>query len=759
MQASLKGPQNGFVAWLDTGGGLAFSTYLGGSGTDGASAIAVDRTGSAFVTGFTGSSDFPTLNAFQPASGGYQDAFVTKYGPYGTALAYSTYLGGSGGTLGNPEIGMGIDVDASGNAYVSGVTSSPNFPVQNAFQSSLKGWLNGFIAKLSAAGSSLVYGTYLGGSNVDYATAIRIDGNGGACTAGYTTSTDFPVVSAVQAVQAGSYDAFLSCLAPTGSTLSFSTLLGGVNSDAAYGLALDAASAYLVGQTASGNFPLQGAFQSMNKGGQSAFVTKFSQLLPPSPPVLASPANGATGVSVTTVLSWNAASGATSYGVYFGATSPPPLIVTTAATSYNPGTLAAGTTYYWQIVASNTAGSVNSATWSFTTPVGCTYLISPSSAAPDATGEGGAVAVTAPVGCAWTAVSNAAWLSITAGATGSGNGTVNYAVAVNSTALVRSAALTIAGQTFAVNQAGVTCTYAIAPANASVSSGGGNSSVTVLAPAGCSWTASGNAAWLTILSGASGNGNGTVNYAAMANAGALQRTGTLTIAGQTFTLMQPPPVGTNTEAFVRQLYLDLLNRTADPGGLSGWVNWINTGVYTRAQVASQFFQSQEFYGTGNYITKLYLGIMLRDPDYAGWVGWYTYLNAGYSQTDILNQFLLSQEFQSRYGNLDNTAFVTLAYNNILNRAPDPVGLAQWVAWLNSGTYTRAQVMYQFIISQEFQLRVGNRVYADMLYIGFLRRAGDPNGLNGWTNWLAAGTYTLDQEVNGFITSPEYLARF
>jgi hypothetical protein len=86
-------------------------------------------------------------------------------------------------------------------------------------------------------------------------------------------------------------------------------------------------------------------------------------------------------------------------------------------------------------------------------------------------------------------------------------------------------------------------------------------------------------------------------------------------------------------------------------------------------------------------------------------------------------------------------------------------LAQWVAWLNNGTYTRGQVANSFITSAEFQLREGNRVYANMLYIGFLRRAGDPNGLNGWTNWLTNGTFTLDQEVNGFITSPEYLARF
>jgi hypothetical protein len=250
-----------------------------------------------------------------------------------------------------------------------------------------------------------------------------------------------------------------------------------------------------------------------------------------------------------------------------------------------------------------------------------------------------------------------------------------------------------------------------------------------------------------------------VGYSVAANGTPFQQIGTLTIAGQTLTVTQQPPVATNTEAFVRQLYLDILSRTADPGGLSTWVNWINTGVYTRAQVASQFFQSYEFYGTGNYITKLYLGIMLRDPDYAGWVGWYNYLNAGYSETDILNQFLLSQEFQSRYGNLDNTGFVTLLYNNILNRSPDQAGLQQWVAWLNNGTYTRAQVANGFITSQESQLRVGNRVYADMLYIGFLRRAGDPNGLNGWTNWLTNGTYTLDQEVGDFITSPEYLARF
>jgi len=327
-------------------------------------------------------------------------------------------------------------------------------------------------------------------------------------------------------------------------------------------------------------------------------------------------------------------------------------------------------------------------------------------------------------------------------------------------AVTASAAGIAAPANFALTNTSAGCTIAWSPTSVQVGSAGGSGlTIAVSINAGCIWTAVSNAPWIHLVSGANGSGSGTITYNVDPNTSPLYQNGTISLAGQTITVTQAPPVASNTEAFVRQLYLDLLSRTADPGGLNQWVTWINTGVYTRAQVASQFFQSQEFYGTGNYITLLYLGIMLRDPDYGGWTGWFNYLRNGYTQTDVLNQFLASQEFQSRYGNLDNTAFVTLLYNNMLNRAPDQAGLTQWVAWLNNGTYTRAQVTNYFITSQEFQLREGNRVYADMLYIGFLRRAGDPNGLDGWTNWLANGTYTLDQEVGDFITSPEYLARF
>ena len=162
VQSNLKGPQDGFVAGLDSTGKLLFSTYLGGSGTDAVTAVAVDGAGGIYATGSTDSQDFPAVNAFQRTNGGYQDAFVAKLAAKGLALTYSTYLGGSGGVAGYPETGLGIDVDTNGNAYITGVTSSANFPVLNGFQSALKGGLNAFVAKLSAAGNSLVYGSYLG---------------------------------------------------------------------------------------------------------------------------------------------------------------------------------------------------------------------------------------------------------------------------------------------------------------------------------------------------------------------------------------------------------------------------------------------------------------------------------------------------------------------------------------------------------------------------------------------------------------------
>jgi hypothetical protein len=177
-------------------------------------------------------------------------------------------------------------------------------------------------------------------------------------------------------------------------------------------------------------------------------------------------------------------------------------------------------------------------------PPACTYAIAPTSQNVDANANTGTVAVTADAGCTWTATSGVAWITVTAGATGSGNGSVGFSVAAN-TGAARSGTLTIAGQVFTVNQAAFVpppCTYAIAPTSQNVPVLGASGTVNVTTAVGCTWTASSNAPWLTITSGASGSGNGAVGFTAAANVGAA-RSGTLTIAGQTFTVTQDAVVG------------------------------------------------------------------------------------------------------------------------------------------------------------------------------------------------------------------------
>ena len=277
-QPSIRGQQNTFVAKLGTSGSLIYSTYLGGNGTDHAAGIAVDTAGNAYVTGGTTSTNFPTASPLQAASGGSQDAFVTKLNASGNALVYSTYLGGSGGAAGSLEAGSGIAVDATGAAYIAGSTSSSNFPVTaGAVQSTYSGGGDdAFVTKLNPAGSALLYSTYLGGSSVDYATGIAVDFLGNAYVTGYTASSDFWSLRAVQAGNAGFYDAFVSKLSPAGALLS-STFLGGSSSDSANALAVDTlGNVFLAGQTQSMDFPIQTAFQNVNGGSYGGFITKIS---------------------------------------------------------------------------------------------------------------------------------------------------------------------------------------------------------------------------------------------------------------------------------------------------------------------------------------------------------------------------------------------------------------------------------------------------------------------------------------------------
>jgi hypothetical protein len=281
-QADKKGgSSDAFIFKLDpTGSQIVYSTFIGGSGTDEAHSIAVDASGNAYITGFTQSNDFPIVNGFQTARRGLQEAYVLKLNSSGTGIVFSTFLGGSG-----DDRGFSIALDAANNSYVTGTTSSTNFPTANPFQRSRAGgFADGFIAKFNAVGG-LVYSTYIGGIGNDNPLSIAVDANGAAYVTGWTTSINFPLANAFQTkfgglnIPVGTDDVFVLKLNPAGNALEYSTYIGGTGSDEATRIAIDSAgSAYVTGTTTSLDFPVVKPFQSSlaQLSGSDAFVVKVA---------------------------------------------------------------------------------------------------------------------------------------------------------------------------------------------------------------------------------------------------------------------------------------------------------------------------------------------------------------------------------------------------------------------------------------------------------------------------------------------------
>ncbi len=279
-QASNAGNGDAFVAKLNSAGtALLYSTYLGGQGSDFAYAIAVSA-GNAFITGTTSSTNFPTTSPgtsttpFQQTPGGGGDAFVAELNTTGNQLVFSSYLGGNG-----LDVGFGIAVDSSGNAYVTGSTQSTNFPTTvNALQTFINGSMDAFVTKVNFTGEQILYSTFLGGTQADVAQSIQVDGSGNMYIAGYTFSSDFPLLSPLQPTTGGGVDAFVAEIASAGSPLVFSTYLGGTGDDRAYGLARDGSgNIYITGTTSSTDFPTtSGAYQTSSGGGVDAFVCKLN---------------------------------------------------------------------------------------------------------------------------------------------------------------------------------------------------------------------------------------------------------------------------------------------------------------------------------------------------------------------------------------------------------------------------------------------------------------------------------------------------
>ena len=328
----------------------------------------------------------------------------------------------------------------------------------------------------------------------------------------------------------------------------------------------------------------------------------------------------------------------------------------------------------------------------------------------------------------------------------------------------------------------------LSPTSQSAPGAGGSFTFTVTA-AGCAWTTLSHASWLTVTSNASGTGNLVVGYSVGANPGPA-RTGVITVNNQTFTVNEaigdpngdvdndgiPNGVelieGTNPEVkdndifintpkswrlFVMQQYRDFLGREGDVAGIQGWVDLLTNGTLTRAQVIQSFFNSPEFQQFGAPIVRLYLAYFLRIPDYAGQLGWTSVLRGGTSLDTISQQFALSPEFVLTYGSLNNTQFITLVYQNVLNRTPSQAEVDAWVALLNQGA-PRGQVMAGFSESPEFKQQSANKVFVVMMYVGMLRREPEQAGFDGWLALLNGGTSQLVM-TQSFLDAPEYHIRF
>jgi uncharacterized protein (TIGR03437 family) len=278
-QRNFGGFFDGFIAKFNPGGtSLIYATYLGGNRQDACLSLAVDSSGSAFVTGITDSLNFPTASALQASYGGGDfDAFVAKLNPSGSTLTWSTYLGGN-----DDDQAYAIAVDSAGLAYVAGRTESLNFPKAQARQPAYGGGVDAFVTKFNAAGSALLYSSYLGGNEIEFGTGIAVDANSNIYVAGITDSLNFPTVQPLQAnFGGGSADVFVTKLNADLASYGYSTYLGGSEDDRiavpGNSIAVDQnGNVFLMGFTRSANFPVANALQLAFAGASDAFVTKLN---------------------------------------------------------------------------------------------------------------------------------------------------------------------------------------------------------------------------------------------------------------------------------------------------------------------------------------------------------------------------------------------------------------------------------------------------------------------------------------------------
>ncbi|MFN0100535.1 MAG: BACON domain-containing protein, partial [Bryobacteraceae bacterium] len=571
---------------------LAYSTYLGGSTVDNAWEIAVDRSGAAYVAGNTQGS-FPIANAPQPGyGGGISDAFVAKFSPSGQR-SYSTYLGGP-----FTDAGLGIAVDATGAAYVTGWTTG-GFPTVNPGQPNYGGFQDAFVAKFSADGTissatltgvspdsalagGLSYTLYVEGGGFHLGATVLWNGiaiSTGCCTATVPANLianpgaalvtvanpgENPSNAVVVTITAAPTKPTIVSAAPgyggalsTGGLCCASVIVAGSNLQPGAviiwnGINLPSSfnSGTFVGLPTLAQLQTAGpvALTVLNPGGVPSDPLNFTVPSPVLSNLVPSTTTEGIGFTLTVNGSGMSASGAE---IRMGGPGGFWNINTTFISSSQvqgsvPGAAipTPGTYQVWVNTAApgggTGPGNYPSNQLALTVgPANCTYSLSSPGATFGAAATSGSVNVISPALCPWIATSPADWVVITGGSSGSGNGTVSYNVLANPTSAQRTAILTIAGIPYTITQAGQGCQFSLTPGSVSAPAQGLSGSFGIGAtPGDCAWTAISDVAWITVTGGSSGLGNGTVSFTVAANGTSAERSGTITAAGQAFTVLQ-----------------------------------------------------------------------------------------------------------------------------------------------------------------------------------------------------------------------------
>lgn len=753
-----------FVTKIDpSGANLIYSTYVGGSGMDHGSAIAVDSTGNAYVAGRVDSTsvDFPTTpGVIGPTyRGGDFDAIVLKLNPQGNSLVYSTYLGAE-----ENDSAEGIAVDSAGIAYVTGGTKSSGFPTTvNAYQGNRAGDTDAYLTKYNATATGLLYSTYLGGGGTDRGSGVAVDNSGNAYLAGFTSSADFPTENAFQTSFGGAFDAFVARFDTTQSGLSsilFCTYLGGSADDKGNGIAIDGASnLYIVGQTSSGNFPVLNPAQATSGGNYDGFIAKVSNA---GAKVYATFLGGGaddrgTGIAV------NSANEAYVTGFTLSSNFPTvnPIQIANGggadaflAKLDSAGSMFLYSTYFGGNQHENTAGTIiasnpialDSASHAYITG----YTASPNlpTVFPQQTFKGaGQDAFIAKVS---DLTSNVQYSSASYSA-GEGIGAATITI-------------TRTGDTSSAGRIDFASTDGTASSRTDFARASGS---IVFAPGQTSRTFQ-----ILITDDLYVEGDETINLSLSNPTATLlgaQTTATLTIIDNDTTPPTTNPLD-DQQYFVRMHYVDFFSRDADPAGLVYWTGQItqcggdaNCIKERRIDVSAAFFFSLEFQQTGFFVYGLYKGALGRLPTYSEFVADHNRViggtNLANDKVALANDFVQRSEFLTNYPlTQTNTQFVNQLFDTAL-LTPFTTERQQEIDAMDNLGRTRAQVLSDVIDIQAFKDREFNPSFVLMQYFGYLRRDIDLNGYNFWLGVINSTSNNYRGMVCSFITSAEYQFRF